>query len=146
MDVNEQTVGQLAGHVAEALAEQAELHVELAKAQIAREVSVVGNEAKTLAKDALPLVAAVPLIAVGYVFACVAAALALATLIGTPGGVAVVAALNLLLGIAAAWTSVSRLRSHRMFGATNAPVHETSAGGLVTALRQTQHGEVPHAR
>lgn len=142
MDLDDDTVGDLAIRVADALVEQAELHVELAKAELAR-------DSAALTRDLLPLAAGLPLLGIGYVFACVAAALALAPLIGAAGGFAVLALVNLLAGAVAVRTSLTHLRSRRLFDATVGHELGTSARTLLTALLPTPPSaqtEVPPAR
>ncbi|MES2640747.1 MAG: phage holin family protein [Myxococcota bacterium] len=128
MDLDDDTVGELALRVADSLADQASLHVELVKAELARDASA-------LAKNVAPLAAAVPLFAIGYVFACVAAALALAPLISTAGGLGVVALANLIAAGVAVKVSLTRLRAKPVVEVTVARELDTSATTLVAALR-----------
>ncbi|MDP2307944.1 MAG: phage holin family protein [Pseudomonadota bacterium] len=124
MDPEDETVGQLVSRLTDELAQQAALHVELAKAELARDAKALLKDAEALGKDAAPLAIAVPLLGLGYVFACVALALALVPWIGAAGGLAIVGALNLIAGGVAAHTSVTRLRSR---GILRAPVGATSS-------------------
>lgn len=140
MDLNEETVGHLADRVAVSLGEQAELHLELVKAELARDVSALG-------RDLLPLATAIPLLVVGYALVCVAAALALAPWIGAAGGFALFGAVNLLVAGVAIRRGLSHLRARPLFAATVGYELEQSAKGLVTALRHSPvEVEVSHVR
>jgi hypothetical protein len=144
MELNEETLGQLAGRVADALGEQAELHVELAKAEIAREVTSFVREVKTLGTNLVPLAAAIPLLALGYVFSCVAAALSLAPLFGAAGGLATIGAVNLVIGVLAARRGITRLQTHHVFGVGPAVGPGRGANDFAAALRHTlPPAEVP---
>ena len=140
MDRDDDTVGHLVSRVADALGQQAELHIELAKAELSR-------DAKALVRDAAPLAVGTPLLALGYVFACVASALALAPWLGSAGGFALVSVLNLLVGGLAVRRSVSHLRVRRILDATVGYELENSAKSLVTALRNPPaRVDVSHVR
>lgn len=134
----DETVGHLVSRIAEELGQQAELHIELVKAEIARDAKTLGRDAKALGKDLAPLALAVPLLGLGYLFTCVAVALALAPLITAAGGLAVVGMLNLLGGGVVGYRSLSRLRTRRILhapvGATVASELGRSARSIVTAL------------
>jgi hypothetical protein len=146
MDLDDDTVGELALRVADSLADQATLHIELLKAELAR-------DAAALAKNVAPLVAAVPLLAIGYIFACVAAALALAPLISTAGGLGVVALANLIAAGVAVKVSLTRLREKPVVEVTVARELDTSVATIASALRPSPSiptasipTEVPPAR
>ncbi|MDP2313945.1 MAG: phage holin family protein [Pseudomonadota bacterium] len=140
LDVDEATVGYLVSRVTEALGEQAELHLELAKAEVAR-------DARALVKDILPFAVAVPLVSVGYLLACVAAGLALAPWLGYAGGFALLAALNLLGGGLTIRKGMLQLRSRRGLTAVTGAELGESARGLVAAVRPSHTQiEAQHAR
>ena len=104
MHPEEQTIGHIAAHLAETLGREAEMQVELAKAEFARDAILFG-------RSVTPLAIGIPLIGVGYGFACIALALALLPWVGPPGSWAVVGGLNLLLGGLAISVSASRFRA-----------------------------------
>lgn len=91
MGANEESVGELVSRVADAFGEQAGLHVELAKAELAR-------DARALSSAAAPLALGIPLLSLGYLFTNGAGALALGNWIGFAGGFGVVGLLNLVVG------------------------------------------------
>jgi hypothetical protein len=108
MTPTDETLGALVADVAEAIAQQAGLVVELRVAELSR-------DAQTFGRDAAPIALGLPFVALGYVFACVAVALALAPWLSTAGGLGLVAFANLLAGglavrrSLAAWSSRSPL-------------------------------------
>lgn len=135
MDPVDDTFGHLVACVTEALGEQAELHVELAKAEIARDV-------RTFVRAAAPLAIGLPLVGVGYLLSTVALALALTPWLGGPGSFVFLGLANLLGGGLAVKLAVSRLLSRHLLNATVAQEVEKSARGIVTALRPPGAREV----
>lgn len=129
------TVGQLLVFVVDALGELAELHIALARAELARDF-------KSFLRDAAPLLVAVPVLGAGYLLSCVAFALALAPLLGGAGGFLAVGIGNLIAGGIAARYSLSRLRSRQLVIATVGLEAERSAVSMVRALRVPGPGEV----
>lgn len=108
--------------VVEALGQQAALHVELLKAELARDSSALGRELA-------PLAIGLPLIVIAYVFGCVALTLAMVPWIGAAWGAAVVGLINLILGGGAVQLSLSSLkwRRRRADGASEVRDSDTSA-------------------
>lgn len=101
----EQTQSNLEGvvtRVVEAVTAQAGLHVELVKAEVSRDASAFG-------RAVTPLVVGLTLLLVGYVFLCVAAAVALVPWIGLAGSATAVGAVNLLTGTIGVRLSLTRL-------------------------------------
>lgn len=127
MNSNIDTPAHIVAGVVDAVGELAELHVELYKAELAR-------DARALVRDAMPFVAGVPLIGVSYVFICVAIALGFSTAVGGWGGFLIVAVFNLLVGAVAVRIGVGRLGTRRGRAPTFGPELRTSARGLAEAL------------
>ncbi len=128
MSTDSESLGLLLSRAASALGEEAELHLELARAELARDATRLGE-------SAAPLTLGVPLIGVGYLLGCVAAACLLARWTGFAGGFAVVSLANAIAGMIVVRRSVRRLRSQPMLEASMVPELRTSARSLVSALR-----------
>lgn len=99
-------VESLVARVTDALGQQAELHIDVVKAEFARDTGA-------LAEDLAPMAVGLPLVGLGYVFLCVGAALALASWLGSAGSAALLGAVNLLAGGLAVRLSLSRRRARR---------------------------------
>lgn len=91
MTPTDETLGALVADVAEAVAQQAGLVVELRVAELSRDAQAFG-------RGAAPIAMGLPFVALGYVFGCVAVALAVAPWLSTAGGLGLVALANLLGG------------------------------------------------
>jgi hypothetical protein len=102
--------------VADAVEDQAELHVELAKAEFARDAGSIG-------KKSAPVILGLLLFGIGYALLCVAVTLALSTLVGPPLAVGLVGVVNLLVGGGLAAGGVSFWNRSSASGAS----HETPA-------------------
>lgn len=100
----EESMSELAAQVADAIGRQAELQIEVLRAEIARDTSSVGRGLR-------PMAFALPLLLIGYVFVSVAAALTVAPWLGLAGGTALVGFLNLVVGAVATRTGMKRLQS-----------------------------------
>jgi hypothetical protein len=138
---NDETVRHLVARVAEAVEQLAELHVELVKAEIARDVKAVG-------RDVAPLALGMPLLGAGYLLGCVAAALALAPWLGSAGGFAFISGANVLVGAAGVYSSLSKKRFRGAFGGspwtgTVCPELQRSVRSLLAAARRSVDTEPP---
>lgn len=128
----------IASRVIDSLGELGELHVELLKAEVAR-------DALALLQDSGPLAFGLPAVVLGYAFLCVAGATAMAPLVGTGLSFAVIGALNMIAGSAAGYVALARLRLHPVLGATVGPELARSARSVVAALHaDAQAGGAHH--
>lgn len=138
---NDEALAGLVSHAADALGQQLELHVELVKAEVTREVATVKasavKEVQAYIRTFAPLALGLPLLAVGHVFLCVAVALALEPWVGAWGGAAIVAALNLLFAAVAIRLTVSRLRLLGSLGSGATPDLGKSNNSAITNIRST---------
>lgn len=140
METGDHAVARLVAQVADALGQQAETHIDLAKAELAR-------DAKALGRDALPLVVGLMLGGLGYAMAATAGAFALGTLIGNPAGFGLLALVHLVTGGVLLQRSLSHLRSRALVAPTVGPEFARSAQGIVAALRAPKaRVEVSYAR
>ena len=128
MSTDSQSLGLLLSRAASALGEEAELHLELARAELARDATRLGA-------SAAPLTLGVPLIGLGYLFGCVALACLLSRWMGFAGGFAVVGLVNAIVGLIIVRRSVRSLRSQPVLDASVVPELRTSARSFVAALR-----------
>jgi uncharacterized membrane protein YqjE len=103
-------------------------HIKLARIEMVADAKTYGRSVAVLAVAGLVL-------AIGYVFALIAAALGLARILGAPVAFGAVAALHLVVGgIAVAW-SVGKMRRTRL-------MHDTvvEAKGSISALARPLQG------
>ena len=128
MSADSESLGFLLSRAASALGEEAELHLELAKAELAR-------DANRLGASAAPLTLGVPLLGVGYVLGCVAAAAFLSRWTGVAGGFALIGLANVVAGLIIVRRSVRSLRAHPVLEASVGPELRASARSLSAALR-----------
>jgi hypothetical protein len=106
-------------------------HLELARAELT-------HAARTYAKEAAGLAVFVPLVLVGYVLLCAAAAAALAGPLGLPWALALVGAVNLGVGGGgAAWVA------SRMKGQTVLDESRTEVGRSVSVLKRAAGKDGP---
>lgn len=96
-------IGIIVSEVALALSEQVEVHIELARAELARDALALG-------RDLAPHVFGGALLGGAFLLGCTAGALALAAWLGLAGGFAAMSALNLLVGWATILWNRRRLR------------------------------------
>jgi Putative Actinobacterial Holin-X, holin superfamily III len=96
-------VRRLLAEAVESLGELVADHVRLARVELATDVRIYATATGSV-------VAAVLLLAVGYVLAAVAAAVALARSVGTPAAFGLVAAFHLLVGVVCVGAASSRVR------------------------------------
>lgn len=106
MNPTDPATSALVTNVALALTEQAARHVDLAKAEFVADARSVGS-------DLLPLVVGVPLLCIGYVFLCIAAASALTLFIGTLAAGTLVGFVNVVAGAVAVRFTYVQLRGRR---------------------------------
>lgn len=121
MSPTDPTLWELVANVTDSLEERAELHIELAKAQLAQ-------AAKDIGRGVVPLALGAMLLGLGYIFLCVAAGLAIAALVAPPVAVGVVAVFNLLIGAGAVGFGLSVWNART---ALAAGPQERHAGGSV---------------
>lgn len=95
------TFGEVLVGVVDAFSDLVQLHLTLAKAELAR-------DAGRLATDLGPLAVGVPLLGVGYLLVCVAAAAGLATLVGPVWGFGALGLMHLTAGGIAVRVTVRR--------------------------------------
>lgn len=137
MDSDGQDVARVAARVVAALGTELELHVEILKAETARDLS-------GLAKRIAPLFVGIPMLALGYVLVCVGIAIALAPWLEVWGGVAAVGLANILVGALLARRVVLQLSD-------KSASYMAHAGPQATSSDTTSHGlanriEVSHSR
>jgi hypothetical protein len=109
-------------------------HIKLARVELATDLKTYGRSVAALA-------GAGGVLAVGYVFAWIAAALGLGRLIGAPLAFVAVAALHLLAGAVAIVWAMGKVRRTRLMNDT---VVETKA--TVAALRHPMDGRALEGR
>jgi uncharacterized membrane protein YqjE len=118
----ERSAGELVARAVDSFSELVQIHLDLAKAELV-------DDTRRLGKALVPLFVGVPLILLGYVLLCFAAAAALAPLIGAALALVVLAALHLGVGLAAARVTVIRLRKVE-------PVASTLSAELARTVRE----------
>lgn len=128
METDDRAVARLVAQVADALGQQAETHIDLAKAEIRRDVKAFG-------KDAIPFVAGILLAGFGYCSAAIAGAFALGTALGNPAGFGLIALVHVIAGAILLQRSVSHLGSRTLVAPTLGVEFARSAQGIVAALR-----------
>ncbi len=128
MDPTDDTFGHLVACLTDALGEQAELHVELAKAELSRDVH-------SFLHAAAPLLIGLPILATGYLLTSVGMALALTPALGEWGAFALLGLGNLLAGALVVRHAVARLRTRPVLNPTVVHELERSARSIVAALR-----------
>jgi hypothetical protein len=101
-EAGEKTFGEVAARAVDSFSDLVQVHIALAKAELARDVT-------RLARDLLPLAAAVPLLMTGYLLLSLAAAAALTTWMSTAAGLGTTGLANLALGGTAVGVSIWRL-------------------------------------
>lgn len=121
-------VAVLIHRAANALGEEAGLHIDLAMAEMRRDAEAFG-------RDVVPLAAGVLLLGIGYTFICATLAIVISPWLGLAGGVAVLSFLNLLLGGIAVRRSLTRLRARHILEATVGEELERSARSVASALQ-----------
>lgn len=107
MHPSDQTCNRLAARLAEAVGRLGDLDVEQVKAELTR-------DARSLAADIAPMLLGLPLIGLAWVFANLAAALALAPVAGAAGAFAVMSSANLVIGAIGVRMTLSQLRRRRI--------------------------------
>lgn len=105
--------GEFLSRMVLAVQDVAELHIELAEAELSRDTSA-------LMLDVAPLVWSLPVLAFGYGLTCVGSALALAPWLGAAGAFVIVGVLNLIAGAAGAAVGFARLNRRGLAVGRNA--------------------------
>ncbi len=134
MHPEDDTILQLASTVAEALGDQVEVHVDLARAEFAR-------DARALLANAAPLAVGLPLLLVGYLLANMGIATALGPWLG-PWGFVLVGVVNFGIGALVARSAMTKLLSHHVFQPSVGQEVAKSAKSLVASLHA--HGTEVH--
>jgi hypothetical protein len=127
MDPNEHSVTHLAATVADALGEQVELHVELAKAEFRRDL-------RAMARDAMPLALGLPMIVVGYGLGNMAVARLVEPWLGPWLGLGGMGLINMVLGVAAAHGAIQALLSRHLYRGTLGQETKKTARSLLAGL------------
>lgn len=127
MHPEDDTILQLASTVVDALGDQVEVHVDLARAEFAR-------DARALLRQAAPLAVGFPLLAVGYLLASIGLALGLVPWLGPWGGFVLVGGVNFAIGGWVARAAMTELLSHHAFQPTVGQEVAKSAKSLVAGL------------
>jgi len=127
MHPEDETILQLASTVVDALGDQVEVHVDLARAEFAR-------DARALLREAAPLAVGLPLLAVGYLLACFGLATGLAPWLGPWAGFVLVGVVNFGIGAWVARAAMTQLLSHHVFQPTVGQEVAKSAKSLVASL------------
>lgn len=135
MNANDDSIGHLIAQTVDAFGLQIELHIELLKAELAQ-------DSKVLSMALAPLLLAVPLLGVGYLFFSMAVVLALKPWLGMLGSYTCVAVLNLIAGSFAIHLSVLRLRARHVIGATVGAEIEKSTKSIAAALSPIERHHV----
>jgi len=135
MNANDDSIGHLIAQTVDAFGLQIELHIELLKAELAQ-------DSKVLSMALAPLLLAVPLLGVGYLFFSMAVVLALKPWLGMLGSYTCVAVLNLIAGSIAIHLSVLRLRARHIIGATVGAEIEKSTKSIAAALSPIERHHV----
>ena len=127
MPPEHETIAALIHRAADALGEEAGLHIDLVKAEVGREV-------RTLGRDLVPVVAGALLLGVGYAFSGAAVAILLSPWLGVAGSVALFGFLNLLVGGIAMRRGVLALQSRGFLEASVGSELDRSARGIMAAF------------
>jgi uncharacterized membrane protein YqjE len=101
-DAGDKTFGEVAARAVDSFSDLVQVHIALAKAELARDAS-------RLAHDILPLAAAVPLLMTSYLLLSLALAAVLTTWMSTAAGLGAAGLGNLVLGVIAVGASFWRL-------------------------------------
>lgn len=99
----DRSVASLISSVADSLADQAKLYIEMKQTEATRDAKVIG-------RDMVLVGLALPPLGIGYVFCCVAIAHVLAFFLGPAAGIGIVGALNLMGGLVLLKTVQKRMR------------------------------------
>lgn len=127
-DESDGSIAGLVSRMADGMGKLVSQHLALAKLELAEDAKAVGGE---VAKVAIFL----PFVLLGYALLMVALSFVLARWLGLAGGFAVVGAVNLVGGAAAAGLAVSRLRGRKLLTGTVTELERTSE--RLTAPGQT---------
>lgn len=103
------------------------------------------TDTRGLGKELVLAIGGVPLVLVGYLILCLAAAAALAPMLGAAGGLAVLGVVNVLGGAICVLLGVKALRKRRFLDDTRAQV-KVSASRLVASFAHPAIDEVSNVR
>lgn len=126
-DDGDPTVGESLASAIEAVGELVEVHIALAKAELAQ-------EARSMALAVVPLLAALPLLVAGYLLLCMGAADALGAVIAPGAGYAIVGGVNVIGGAAAIRYALGRFRKRGKPEVTLASELAATARAVVPAV------------